>query len=564
MGAREAIAVGATSVERLRRSTRAGLIHGDVKAQNVMREEGGRIVLMDFGAGQAQGAPTAKTGTPLYLAPEVLAAARRPRRATSTALASSCSTSSRTGIRCPRQTSMVSGRRTRRGSASACAISVPISLVRSWRPWSARSRPDPAPRFPTAGAMERALAESSARPRPWRYAAALAAAAALVALVAALPPLTRALWGPKIQSIAVLPFSVPATDDAAHLVSGLASDVVRELQRFDLEVKRASTTGPGTDPAALERRLDADATLQGSSSRVDGKPAPRCCRPRGRIELWSKDYALEGETLPSLARTISREAAASLRLRVRPGAPSAGHQANYKAYDAYQRGRALSERRTETDLTRSLDMPRRPRRLDPEFAEPWAGMADAYMALGVPPFGSLRPLEARRLAKEAALEALNRNPNLPEAHTSLAFAAFLHDWDWQRRRGAFQTGDRTQSPVRARPSLVRQLPQRDGAIRLRRWPRSAAHRRSSRCRSSSTATSAWHLFFQRRYDEAIAQLEQTLGMDAGYGAARTLLARALAERGRYPEALEHLRLAAPTMPAGTNLAFVAYVEADLR
>ena len=58
----------------------AGLVHRDVKAQNVIREEGGRLVLMDFGTGllleddeAVQASPIA--GTPLYLAPEVLAGA---------------------------------------------------------------------------------------------------------------------------------------------------------------------------------------------------------------------------------------------------------------------------------------------------------------------------------------------------------------------------------------------------------------------------------------------------------------------------------------------------------
>jgi tetratricopeptide (TPR) repeat protein len=55
----------------------AGLIHRDVKAQNVMREDGGRIVLMDFGtgcerAGGSEGAGRGVAGTPLYMAPELL------------------------------------------------------------------------------------------------------------------------------------------------------------------------------------------------------------------------------------------------------------------------------------------------------------------------------------------------------------------------------------------------------------------------------------------------------------------------------------------------------------
>jgi serine/threonine-protein kinase len=55
---------------------RAGLLHRDIKAQNVMREDGGRLVLMDFGAGRDfdTGGNLSErdvAGTPLYLAPEI-------------------------------------------------------------------------------------------------------------------------------------------------------------------------------------------------------------------------------------------------------------------------------------------------------------------------------------------------------------------------------------------------------------------------------------------------------------------------------------------------------------
>jgi serine/threonine-protein kinase len=60
---------------------RVGLLHRDVKAQNVIREASGRSVLTDFGSGRAVSLPPAPdpqtelAGTPLYLAPEVLAGA---------------------------------------------------------------------------------------------------------------------------------------------------------------------------------------------------------------------------------------------------------------------------------------------------------------------------------------------------------------------------------------------------------------------------------------------------------------------------------------------------------
>jgi eukaryotic-like serine/threonine-protein kinase len=75
LSANEAGLIGLDLCRALAAVHGAGLLHGDVKAHNVMRATGGRIVLMDFGAGRSLSdrvAPAADmVGTPLYLAPEV-------------------------------------------------------------------------------------------------------------------------------------------------------------------------------------------------------------------------------------------------------------------------------------------------------------------------------------------------------------------------------------------------------------------------------------------------------------------------------------------------------------
>ena len=75
LGAAEATVIGADLCCALAAVHASGLLHRDVKAQNVMREAGGRVVLMDFGAGRENDAtPGGRelAGTPAYLAPEVL------------------------------------------------------------------------------------------------------------------------------------------------------------------------------------------------------------------------------------------------------------------------------------------------------------------------------------------------------------------------------------------------------------------------------------------------------------------------------------------------------------
>ena len=152
--AREAALFGAEVCEALAAVHSAGLLHRDVKAQNVMRDRSGRVVLMDFGTGRLREIPDEAAvadlaGTPLYMAPELFWRRRR-RRTDATASASCCSASSRAASRRRPARSPRSGQR--RTAPSGCVTSARSGLgLRRHR--RARAVPRPAHRYTSAGEL---------------------------------------------------------------------------------------------------------------------------------------------------------------------------------------------------------------------------------------------------------------------------------------------------------------------------------------------------------------------------------------------------------------------------
>lgn len=92
-----------------------------------------------------------------------------------------------------------------------------------------------------------------------------------------------------------------------------------------------------------------------------------------------------------------------------------------EARDAYLRGRALFEKRNPDSLSRSIEYLRNATKLDPQFAEAHALLAQAYATAGGNSLIRFLPAdEVRGAALAAAQRAIQADPGLADAHAAMA------------------------------------------------------------------------------------------------------------------------------------------------
>ena len=572
LGPDEAAAVGRQVCRALAAVHNAGLIHRDVKARNIMRERGGRIVLMDFGAGipieQPADGAGARVGTPMYLAPETLAGA--PATVQSDVYAVGVLLYRLVTGRFPFAAASLEELQRAHASGGAAPLQsarpeLPPPLIhvieRALAPVDAR--------FQSAGemaaALERVIIDPTARRRlpVAEWAAGLAmivcVLTALLLWWKSLPPQSAI----KADALVVTAFANRTGQSALDpLATGLARDVHRELRRMRVTV-RGGVTAAGhrvLEASVIARDEAADAVITAALNGATSGPFELSVRvlTASGAQAWTRRYRASEEEVAGLARRVAHDIAAALGVTAM--APAANAPMPYRAYTAYQRGRVYAELRTPASLLRSVEYFKEAIGLAPDHAEPWAGLADSYIAMGVPSFGLLTPREARRQATEAAITAVKLDPESAEAHTSLAFIAFFHDWDWATAEGRFRKA------IELDPQYA--LAHDWYGDYLNAMGRQAEGLAEVRTALSQERQSllyhrdiGYQYFFQRRYGEAIDQLRQTLERDPSYTAARSLLGRALVEAGRPAEGIEELRRAAPGLPRPTALLFLAYAEA---
>ena len=113
------------------------------------------------------------------------------------------------------------------------------------------------------------------------------------------------------------------------------------------------------------------------------------------------------------------------------------HLPNAQAYRAYLKGRYFMSRQTPQNLWEAFEQFVSATQADPNFALAYCGLADVYAHLQLRM--ALSP-SSEHLTKARAwlTKALELDPNIAEAHTTLGYFAYFYDWNWPRAAREFQ------------------------------------------------------------------------------------------------------------------------------
>lgn len=434
---------------------------------------------------------------------------------------------------------------------------------------------DPARRFQTAAAMQEALLGRATlptqviarRPRRRRWTRPVALAAGLAAMAGVyLASRQFAHGAPHVErAIVALPLENFGTEPAAtaYLADGIPEEIVGSLAGTPNLVVRPMPRDPRyrgrTDLAAVARELHADLVLTGSLL-VQGDSIRITVRPydvAGDAFLRSVSFTDSRGSVFGLEDSIARVLAAQLDIRgagpARFAALQTTRRPNPAAHDSLLLARWYEEKRDCASLDRAVGLLTSATRLDTAYAQAWATLAQTHNLRAA--FFCARSIDEFVPARAAVARALALDTALADVHVTLGFMHVIADWDAGRAATEFARAVQLDS-TRATTFLFRTwsyvLAGRLDSARM-----SVRHAESLDPSSSIIRTRVGTLLvYSDSLEQAAAELRAVLDREPGYQPAESDLAVAYAKLHRCPEAMALLRPARVGVVGAGDLTFV--------
>jgi serine/threonine protein kinase/tetratricopeptide (TPR) repeat protein len=379
----------------------------------------------------------------------------------------------------------------------------------------------------------------------------LLATAVIVLLGAAasfyfLPSKQHVASGPRITSLAVLPLANLSGDTGQdYFADGMTDELITRLSKISAlrvisrtSVMRYKNTKKTTPEIA--RELNVDALVEGSVLRSGDSvriSAQLIQAPSDR-HLWGESYERHLRNVLALQDEVARAIAEEVRIKLSPQEQDQLAHARAvipEAHESYLRGRYEWNKRTAESLTKSIEYFNRAIEKDPSFALAYAGLADSYFTISDYSVVPIR--ESRPKSNAAALKALELDDTLVEAHATIAgLKVYQNDW-----RGAEQEFKRAMelnpgyanlhylyafiylAPMGRLEEAIAEM-----KIALSLDPLSLA----------MNANFGRVLYWARRYDQALQQLNKTIEMEPSYMPAHYFKIEVYEQLGMYNDAIE--------------------------
>jgi eukaryotic-like serine/threonine-protein kinase len=245
-------------------------------------------------------------------------------------------------------------------------------------------------------------------------------------------------------SLAVLPLRTVDSPDAeaAHLGVGIADAIVTRLANVQsIRVRPtsaiASLEGRTIDAVAVAHQLQVDHVLTGTMRR-DGDAYRfnlQLIRATDAVLVWGRQIDVGQRSLFTIEDQVTSEVVAALQLEIssteRARLTRSSTQ-NPAAYDEYLQGRALLANYSASNLREAMNHFERALEIEPNYGLALAGLAMAAGTFSVRFAYEQQAADWGRRAEQYAARALKEDANLAEAHLALASAAgtIYRNFDW--------------------------------------------------------------------------------------------------------------------------------------
>jgi eukaryotic-like serine/threonine-protein kinase len=236
-------------------------------------------------------------------------------------------------------------------------------------------------------------------------------------------------------SIAILPFANMSGDkENEYFSDGLAEEIINALTHVPGLLVTARTSafsfkGKDVKVSGIAHELGVEHILEGSVRKAGNRirVTAQLIKADTGFHLWSERYDRELTDVFAIQDEISAAITAALKLKLAPARER--HKPSLPAYEAYLKYRHYQWLFTPDSLRLSREFLEQAIALDPRFALPYVGLADHHLATS---FAGYMPAhEAMPRARELAEQALDLDPELPEAQAMLGLVAGDYGREWQ-------------------------------------------------------------------------------------------------------------------------------------